>query len=162
MLLLHPNEVVSRDRLVDGLWGDLPPTSTADTLYAYISRLRKLLHEDGRPERLLTRPPGYLLRVDEGELDLKRMEVLLDKGRQALAAQDSQAAATALHRGLALYRGAPLADLANVPFARAEIGRLDELRLAALEQRIEADLALGHHAEFDRGAAGSGCRAYAA
>jgi DNA-binding SARP family transcriptional activator/ABC-type transport system substrate-binding protein len=148
MLLLHPNEVVSRDRLVDGLWGDLPPTSTTDTLYAYISRLRKLLHEDGCPERLLTRPPGYLLRVDDGELDLQRLEVLLDEGRRALAAQDPPAAATALHRGLALYRGAPLADLANVPFARAEIGRLDELRLAALEQRIEADLGLGRHAEL--------------
>ena len=86
MLLLHRNEVVSRDRLVDGLWGDTPPASSAEALYAYISRLRKALHEEGHPERLVTRPPGYLLRVGEGELDLERLEVLIDEGRRALAA----------------------------------------------------------------------------
>ena len=148
MLLLHRNEVVSRDRLVDGLWGDTPPASSAEALYAYISRLRKALHEEGHPERLVTRPPGYLLRVGEGELDLQRLEVLIDEGRRALAANDPQAAAEALQCGLALFRGPPLEDLTYVPFAQVEIGRLDDVRLAAVELRIDADLELGRDAEL--------------
>ena len=80
ILLLHRNQVVSRDRLVDGIWGDAPPASAAHTLETYISRLRKALHHDGHPERLRTRPPGYLLRVDDGELDLQRLEAHIDQG----------------------------------------------------------------------------------
>jgi DNA-binding SARP family transcriptional activator/ABC-type oligopeptide transport system substrate-binding subunit len=148
ILLLNRNRVVSRDRLVDGIWGDAPPTSAAHTLETYISRLRKALHRDGHPERLLTRPPGYLLRVDDGELDLQQLEARMDEGRRALAADDPRSASAALTDGLALFRGAPLEDLAYAPFAGVEIGRLDDLRAAALEQRIDADLALGRHADL--------------
>src|SRR5437773_2254951 len=145
---LHHNDVVPHDRLVDGLWGDSPPASTTEALYAYISRLRKALHEEGHPERLVTRPPGYLLRVDEGEFDLQRLEALIDEGRRALASQEPRAAAAALHEGLALFRGAPLEDLAYAPFAQAESGRLDDVRLTALELRIDADLELGRDTEL--------------
>jgi DNA-binding SARP family transcriptional activator/ABC-type oligopeptide transport system substrate-binding subunit len=148
LLLLRHNEVVSRDRLVDGLWGDSPPVSTTDALYAYISRLRKALHEEGHAERLVTRAPGYMLRVDEGELDLQRLEALVAKGRQALAAHDPQTAAAALHEGLALFRGSPLEDLSYAPFAQVEIRRLDDVRLVAVELRIDADLELGRDAEL--------------
>jgi DNA-binding SARP family transcriptional activator/ABC-type transport system substrate-binding protein len=148
ILLLSRNQVVSRDRLVDGIWGDAPPASATHTLETYISRLRKALHHDGQPERLITRPPGYLLRVDDGELDLQRLEASTDQGRRAMAADEPQAAATALKEGLGLFRGAPLEDLAYAPFAQVEVGRLDDLRAAALEQRIDADLALRRHAEL--------------
>jgi DNA-binding SARP family transcriptional activator/streptogramin lyase len=148
ILLLHHDQVVSRDRLVDGLWGDSPPATATHTIEVYISRLRKALHRDGRPERLLTRSPGYLLRVDDGELDLQRFDALMDQGRRARAAEDPQAAAAALREALALFRGAPLEDLSFAPFAQAEVGRLDDLRLAALEQRIDADLALGCEADL--------------
>jgi DNA-binding SARP family transcriptional activator/ABC-type oligopeptide transport system substrate-binding subunit len=148
ILLLHHDQVVSRDRLVDGIWGDRPPATAAHTLETYISRLRKALHQDGHPERLLTRAPGYLLVVDEGELDLQRLEAHIDQGRRALAADDPEAASEQLARGLALFRGAPLGDLAYAPFAQAELGRLDDLRAATVEQRIDADLALGRHADL--------------
>jgi DNA-binding SARP family transcriptional activator/ABC-type transport system substrate-binding protein len=148
ILLLHHGQVVSRDRLVDGIWGDWPPATAAHTLETYISRLRKALHGDGHPERLRTRAPGYLLVVDDGELDLQRLEARIDQGRRALAADDPEAASDQLTRGLALFRGAPLEDLAYAPFAQAELGRLDDLRATALEQRIDADLALGRHADL--------------
>ena len=148
ILLLHHNQVVSRDRLIDGLWGDSPPATAAHTIEAYISRLRKALHQDGHPDRLVTRPPGYLLRIGDGEFDLQRLDVLMDQGRRALGADDPQAAATVLREALALFRGAPLEDLAYVPFAQAEVGPLDDLRLAAVELRIDADLALGCDADL--------------
>ena len=148
ILLLHHDQVVSRDRLVDGIWGDAPPASAAHTLETYISRLRKALHQDGHAERLLTRAPGYLLVVDDGDLDLQRLEAHVDRGRRALAADDPEAASEELARGLALFRGAPLEDLAYAPFAQAELGRLDDLRATAHEQRIDADLALGRHADL--------------
>ena len=136
ILLLNRNQVVSRDRLVDGIWGDAPPTTAVHTLETYISRLRKGLHRDGHPERLRTRPPGYVLRVDDGELDLQRLEARINEGRRERAADDPRSASAALTDGLALFRGAPLEDIAYAPFAGVEIGRLDDLRAAALEQRI--------------------------
>lgn len=148
ILLLNRNQVVSRDRLVDGIWGDRPPATAAHTLETYISRLRKALHQDGHAERLLTRQPGYLLRVEDGEFDLQQLEAQIDQGRRALAADDPEAACEHLMRGLALFRGAPLEDLAYAPFAQAEVGRVDDLRATALEQRIDADLALGRHADL--------------
>ena len=148
ILLLRHDEVVSRDRLVDGVWGDAPPASAAHTLEVYISRLRKALHRDGEPERLLTRPPGYLLRVGDDELDLQRLEALMEDARRALAADDPHTAAITLSEGLALFRGAPLEELSYAPFSRAELGRLDDLRLAALELRIDADIATGRDAEL--------------
>jgi YVTN family beta-propeller protein len=143
ILLLHANEVVSRDRLTDGLWGERPPASVDHTLDNYVSRLRKTLG----PDRLARRPPGYLLRVEPGELDLGDFEQLFKEGREALA-RDNAAASRALHAALALWRGPALADVLDEPFAQAEGRRLEERRLLALEERIEADLAGGAAAEL--------------
>jgi DNA-binding SARP family transcriptional activator len=142
MLLLHANEVVSSERLIDELWGEAPPATVTKSIHVYVSRLRKELGE----ERLVTRSPGYVLRVEPGEFDLQRFEALLAEARDG----DADAAATArtLREALALWRGAPLADLAFEPFAQVEIARLEELRWAALEARIDADLARGRHADL--------------
>jgi DNA-binding SARP family transcriptional activator/glutamine cyclotransferase len=138
-LLLHANEVVSRDRLIDELWGASPPATAPTALQVYVSQLRKAL---GR-ELILTQPPGYRIRVSDGELDLHRFERLVATAR----AEEPAEAARLLREGLALWRGAPLAELGDF-FARAERARLEEQRLGALEQRIEAELALGRHAEL--------------
>jgi DNA-binding SARP family transcriptional activator len=140
VLLLHANEVVSSDRLIDALWGERPPLTAAKSIQVYVSRLRKELGEG----RLVTRAPGYVLRVDPSELDLARFERLLGEARSA----DPKRAAQKLRGALALWRGPALADLAYERFAQPEIARLEELRLAALEQRIDADLACGRHAEL--------------
>jgi DNA-binding SARP family transcriptional activator len=151
MLLLHANEVVSRDRLIDALWGDTPPHTASTALHVHVSHLRKLLE----PERasdgdhvLLTRPPGYLLAVDPDRVDLTRFERLRGQARTALAAGDARTAAERLREALALWRGPPLADLAYERFLQTEIVRLEEHRLAALEDRIDADLELGRHADL--------------
>jgi YVTN family beta-propeller protein len=138
-LLLHANEVVSRDRLVDELWGASPPATAPTALQVYVSQLRKALGRD----LIQTQPPGYLIRVGDGELDLHRFEWLVATAR----AEEPAGAARLVREGLALWRGAPLAELGD-SFARAERARLEEQRLAALEQRIEAELALGRHAEL--------------
>ena len=129
MLLLRANEVVAQDTLVDALWGESPPPTALTALHGYVSRLRRLLDGD----RLRTRPPGYLLRVDHEELDLHRFQRLLAQERYEEA--------------LALWRGPPLSDLAFEAFAQGEIARLEELRLAALERRFERELAEGRHVE---------------
>jgi DNA-binding SARP family transcriptional activator/ABC-type oligopeptide transport system substrate-binding subunit len=147
MLLLSRNQVVSRDRLIDGVWGASPPPSAGPTLETYVSRLRRVLPDDGHGDRVVTQAPGYRLRVEAGELDLERFETLLEQARTARAAEEPEAAGNALRQALLLFRGAPLEDLVHAPFAQAEIGRLEELRLGALEQRLEADLAVGRHAE---------------
>lgn len=128
------------ERLIDELWGESPPATVAKSVQVYVSRLRKQL-SDGR---LLTRTPGYLLQVDPTELDVARFERLVAEAGSA----DADTAAQKLREALALWRGPPLADLAYEPFAQAESARLGELRLAALEQRIDADLATGRHAEL--------------
>ena len=140
VLLLHANEVVSTDRLLDKLWGQRPPPTAGKIVQVYVSRLRKQIGHD----RLLTRSPGYLLRVERSELDLDRYERLVREAANA----DPASAARKLRQALALWRGAPLADLAYEAFAQAEIVRLEELRWAALEQRIDADIAAGRHAEL--------------
>ena len=139
LLLLDPNRVVSRDRLIDELWHTDPPATAPTALQVYVSQLRKALGRD----LILTQPPGYLIRVSDGELDLHRFERLVATAR----AEEPAEAARLLREGLALWRGAPLAELGD-SFARGERARLEEQRLAALEQRIEAELALGHHAEL--------------
>src|ERR671936_3103396 len=150
ILLLEANKVVSADRLVDSLWGENPPETARNTLQVYVSQLRKLLS----PGALETAPPGYRLLVDPDAADLLRFERLAVRGRTALAAGDPATAAEELAEALALWRGPPLADLPWEPFAQGEILRLDELRLATHEDRIEADLALGRHgalvAELER------------
>jgi DNA-binding SARP family transcriptional activator/predicted ATPase len=149
MLLLHANEVVSSDRLIDELWAQDGREEAGKSLQMAVSRLRKAL--DAGPSAgteggvILTRRPGYELRVDPQRLDVTRFEVLVDEGRRALAAADAQAARRHLDAALGLWRGPPLADLAYESFAQAEIARLEELRLGALEQRVQADLALGRH-----------------
>lgn len=144
LLLLHRGEVVSTDRLVDGIWGEQPPPTAVKSLQVYVSQLRKALG-DGVLE---TQGRGYLVHVSADQLDAARFETLLESGRALLAAGDPTGAVGDLTDALALWRGSPLADFAYEPFAQPEIARLEELRLAALETRIEADLALGRHAEL--------------
>jgi DNA-binding SARP family transcriptional activator len=141
LLLTRANEVVSSDRLIDELWGAQPPKAAANALQYHVSRLRKVLSPS---DAIVTQDPGYLIRVEPEELDLLRFERLVEAARRAPAAE----AAQLLRDALGLWRGPALADLASEPFAQAEIRRLDELRLAALEQRIEADLALARHGEL--------------
>src|SRR5262249_1072849 len=146
LLLCNANRVVSRDQLIDELLSDQPAGSAEPVLHVQISRLRKAL-ADGDPQpRVLVRPPGYLLRVEPGELDLEVFEQRVAAGRQALEQGDPGQAAVLLAEAESLWRGRPLADLEFEPFARFEIQRLHELRLLAVEDRIEAELELGRHA----------------
>jgi DNA-binding SARP family transcriptional activator len=149
LLLLERNRVVPRDRLVDALWGDAPPASAANSVQVYVSKLRRLLEDDGPDSdvTLATEPPGYLLRVPAGSLDADEFERLLSQGRAALSSGAAEEAESLLAQALALWRGPALADLANESFAQAEITRLEGLRLQALEARFEAMLALGRQAD---------------
>jgi DNA-binding SARP family transcriptional activator len=144
LLLLHANEVVSSDRLIDELWGDDSPEGAAAALRVNVSRLRKALPQDV----LTTRSPGYVVRVEPGQLDLHRFELLADEGRSLLARGLAGEASQRLQEALALWRGPALADFAYQDFAQAAIARLEEIRLAAVELRIDADLALGRHYEL--------------
>jgi ABC-type transport system substrate-binding protein/DNA-binding SARP family transcriptional activator len=146
MFLFDANRVVSRDRLIDELLGDQPPESADRILRVQISRLRKALASSGDEPRLLAQPPGYLLRVEAGELDLHTFERLVAEGRQALEQDNPGRAAAMLREAESLWRGRPLADLEFEPFARLDVQRLDELRLLTAEERIDAELALGRHA----------------
>ncbi len=148
LLLLSANQVVSAERLGDGLWGDRPPEGAAHALQVYVSRLRKALREAGQDGVLITRPPGYLIRVEPGALDAARFEALLERGRDRARSGDHARAAEALREGLTLWRGPALSDLLDAPLARAEATRLEEARLAALEERVECDLACGRHREL--------------
>jgi DNA-binding SARP family transcriptional activator len=147
LLLLSANEVVSRDRLIEELSGNGQTGSADHALRVQVSRLRKALGPSGE-QRLLASPPGYLLRVEPGELDLHVFEQLYAEGRQALEEGDAEKTAAKLRAAEKLWRGRPLADLEFEPFARIEVERLEELRLAALEGRIEAELALGRDPEL--------------
>jgi DNA-binding SARP family transcriptional activator/pimeloyl-ACP methyl ester carboxylesterase len=146
MLLVHANQVVSSGRLIEELWPGQP--RAADSLQVRVSELRKALRSAGEADRLATRPPGYLLRVAPGELDALRFEQLTAEGNAALAASDAATAVQRLDEALQLWRGSVLADLDAAPFARAEAGRLEEERLAALESRAEALLACGRHRDL--------------
>jgi predicted ATPase/DNA-binding SARP family transcriptional activator len=143
-LLLHANEAVSTDRLVDSLWAEEPPGGAVHTLQVYVSQLRKLL---GR-EVLITQPPGYLLRLEAEALDAERFTAALAEGREQLERHRTRAAAESLRAALALWRGPALADFHYEPWAQAEIGRLEDLRLVCLEARIEAELELGEHVQL--------------
>ena len=139
ILLLHGNRTVSREQLIDGLWGENVPESAQKMVQIHVSRLRKALPEP----RLHTRAPGYLLEVGDDELDLSRFERSVAGARQALLQNNPRKARELLAGALALWRGPALAEFAE-PFGRHEGARLEELRLAAIELRIEAELALGH------------------
>jgi eukaryotic-like serine/threonine-protein kinase len=130
LLLLEANRPVSRDRLIDALWEEEPTATARKAIQVYVSQLRKLLGK----ERLLTRAPGYLLHTEADELDLARFQRLQAEGK--------------LHDALALWRSPALAEFAQQRFAQTEIARLEELRLACLEERLDADLAEGRQAEL--------------
>lgn len=138
-LLLSANEIVSRDRLVEALWGAEAPPSAHRSLDSHVSRLRRLLGA----ERLLRQAHGYVLRVDPGELDLRRFESLVEDARTAAADGDAPRAARLLRDALSMWRGPALADIAYEPFAALESQRLEEQRLGALEDRLDAELAIG-------------------
>ena len=141
ILLLRANEVVSADSLIDRLWSERPPASAPKLVQVYVSQLRRALG-DGR---IVTRAPGYVLTVEPDELDSARFERLLAEGRAALAEGNATRARRSIGAALELWRGPALADLAFEEFARTDAERLEELRLAALEERIESDLSLGRH-----------------
>lgn len=147
-LLLRRNEPVSVDELAEALWGEEAPDSAPATVQVYISRLRRALGEraDGQPV-ILTRRPGYLIRVDPGQLDVDEFESLAAEAAAAMSDQAPAIAAANLRRALDLWRGEPLADFRYEPFAEGPIRRLEEMRLVAIEDRIDADLALARHAE---------------
>jgi DNA-binding SARP family transcriptional activator len=139
-LLLHANEPVSSDRLIDEVWGPEPPKTAGASLQNYVSRLRKAIGS----EAIASRPPGYVLRVDPEQFDLTKFERLTAEARRA----DARERAEKLRAALALWRGPALDDLAFEPFARDEVGRLEEARLAALEDCIDAELEVGRDGEL--------------
>ena len=144
LLLLHANDVVPVDRLIDDLWGESPPPTAGKIVQNYVSQLRRAL-EGGT---LLTRSHGYVLQAQPGEIDVDRFRALVEEGRRAAAARDNAQASGRLTDALGLWRGRALEDFAYEPFAQDEIARLEELRLAATMDRIDADLALGRHADL--------------
>ena len=148
LLLMHPNEVVSAERLIDELWGERPTATATKSLHVYISQLRKELQASANGEVVLTRGNGYVAEVGPDDIDVVRFERLLADGRRLVADGDPARGGERLRKALALWRGPPLADFAYEPFAQGNIARLQEQRLVALEGRIEADLALGRHAEL--------------
>jgi DNA-binding SARP family transcriptional activator len=140
ILLVHANRVVPTDQLIDTLWGEDVPRTAKTSLQNFVSQLRALIG----PDALQTRAPGYVLRVEREQLDLAQFEALVAEARVAPIAER----AVVLRRALELWRGQPLADMTYEAFAQTEIRRLEELRVGALEDRIEADLELGAHDEL--------------
>jgi DNA-binding SARP family transcriptional activator/DNA-binding beta-propeller fold protein YncE len=149
ILAIHANEVVPADRLIEQLWPGDAPDSAANTLQGYVSRLRKVLDPDGSngvQPTIVFRAPGYVLTMPPEWIDARRFERLLVEAEARAATGDAAGAAGSLREALGLWRGAPLADFTYEEFAQPEIARLDELRLRAVEERIDADLACGRHA----------------
>jgi YVTN family beta-propeller protein len=152
LLLARPNQVVPVEALVEGLWGEHPPPTAAKTLQSHVVRLRRVL-EPGRVrgttgEVLVTRQPGYLLRVPPGALDAERFEELTTQARGALADSSAQAASSMLREALGLWRGQAFEEFTDSDVVVAEADRLAELRLVAVEDRVEAELRLGRHREL--------------
>ncbi len=148
ILVVHANQDVASDRIVELLWGERAPRSAAKSLQVHVSRLRRALHEDAgeAAARLVTTSAGYRLRVAPGELDAERFERLVGEAEQLAGAERWQAAAERLRQALQLWRGDPLSDFAYESFAQPEIARLQELHVVAMEQRVAVELALGHEA----------------
>ena len=147
VLALHANRVVATERLLENVWGQAPPKTARNSLQGHVSRLRRLLAASGEADRLAYREPGYLLRVDPGELDLDEFQRRADDGRRALAASDTEQAAALLRAALGLWRG-PLLEGAGVAGLREQLAALEERRLAAVEDRVDADLGCGRHADL--------------
>jgi DNA-binding SARP family transcriptional activator len=146
VLLLRAGEPVSRERVIADLWGERPPGGADKTVQAVVSRLRRALGSEAA--RLVTSSAGYRLRVEPDEFDLGRFERLCAEGRRALAAGRHERAAARLRAALGEWRGPPLADVAFEPFAPPEVARLEDLRAAAVEDRVEAELAIGRGGEL--------------
>src|SRR5436190_13461018 len=144
VLLLHANRVVSRDSLIDAVWGERAPETANSALQGYVSALRKTLGAG----LILTRAPGYVLQTAPTSVDLGRFESLAAEGSDALSVGNAKRASKRLREALDLWRGEPLADLDSAGFVQLERVRLEELRLSAVEERVDADLALGRHAEL--------------
>jgi DNA-binding SARP family transcriptional activator len=144
VLLLHANEFVSRERLIDELWGVAPPATARKAVNVYISKLRKTLGSNG-DDPIATADGGYRLAVDSDLLDADRMRSLVAQAREQMADGDSEAASRLLQEALAFWRGPTLAGLALESFGRDEVAQLDELRLTILMDRIDCDLAQGRH-----------------
>ncbi|ASU77323.1 SARP family transcriptional regulator [Actinopolyspora erythraea] len=145
-LLLEPNQVVSMDRLIDALWGEQPPRTARTIIHGYVSRLRKLFTPDTGeatpdPPRIVTRPPGYMLQVDSDRIDAHRARALVNQAGNLEPEERSRL----LSRALTLWRGPVLSDISSERLHRMVAPNLDELRMVALEERIEADLELGKH-----------------
>jgi DNA-binding SARP family transcriptional activator len=140
LLLIHAEQVVSTDRLIDELWGDVPPPGSAKTVQVHISHLRKLLGA----EVIETHGRGYALRLGTCQLDTRHFEQLVERARS----EAPEEAAETLREALGLWRGAALADFAYERFAQVEIARLEEAKLSAIESRVDADLALGRDGEL--------------
>jgi DNA-binding SARP family transcriptional activator/WD40 repeat protein len=148
LLLLHVNELLTTERLVDQLFGGELSDGTVNALRVAVSRLRRLLDEGHDDAVLLTQPGGYLLRAKPDQLDVALFERLVEEGRHDQAAGDPRAAVVKLREALALYRGPILGDLSLLDFIQPEVRRLEELHLAALMERLDADFALGRDAEL--------------
>jgi DNA-binding SARP family transcriptional activator len=144
VLLLHPNQAVSSERLIDELWGERPPATAGKILQTYVSQLRRIVGAD----TIATRRPGYLLRVEEDALDATQFRRLFADGRRIAASGDNERASVRFREALALWRGPPLADVVFESFARNEVERLEEERLSALMDLIDSELALGRHEEL--------------
>ena len=150
LLLVNAGKTISRDRLIEELWGEAPPATVDSALHVYLSRLRRLLESAGAADALVRERYGYRLLVKTEQLDANRFQRLAGEGSEALAAGKPALAAERLQQALALWRGPALADLQSERFAVAAAAALEEDRVAALEQRLEADLALGRHRQLSR------------
>ncbi|MFC0112101.1 AfsR/SARP family transcriptional regulator [Kibdelosporangium aridum] len=146
-LVIHCGRVVSLDQISAELWGDSPPRGAVTTIHGYVMRLRRMLGDRGA-RLLVTRSPGYLLTVPPTEIDAGKFGQLATNGLAALRAGEVTEASARLTEALALWRGPALADVPTTPLVQAEVARLDELRLTVLEARVDADLALGKHADL--------------
>jgi WD40 repeat protein/DNA-binding SARP family transcriptional activator len=150
-LVINANHVVSTDRLIEALWGESPPETAAKTLQTYVVQLRKAVEPSRKPgtsgELVLTRESGYVLAVHPDQIDAVRFQNLIREGREALRESEPQRAAEVISEALALWRGPPLADVGTTSSAQPEAVRLEELRLAALEDLTDAHLAVGRHSE---------------
>jgi DNA-binding SARP family transcriptional activator len=152
LLVLSANRVVAMDSLIDEIWGDEPPASAVTTIQTYIYHLRKLferenLSPDGR-DLLVTKAPGYVLRVAPGQVDSEVFEQLTTQGQQLLAEAHPEQAAVMLRRALDLWTGAALANVQLGSLLQAHVVHLEERRISALESRIQADIELGRHREL--------------
>jgi DNA-binding SARP family transcriptional activator len=147
-LLLRANQVLSADQLIDQLWGASPPTAARNALHSHIRRLRRMLEPFGDDTQLLSYRPGYVLKVGSHRLDLHAFEELVARGREARMGGDLERTVACLGAALALWRGPALAGIAAEGLRRVDVPRLEEWRLTVLEERIHAELVLGHHGEL--------------